>query len=55
MDVWLQIKGPLDKSLKVSGKICHEGVYKPLFGAMMLEDCPGLSDMTGRAKTVQNL
>jgi len=43
-------KGPLGDPLKVSCKTCHQGVYRPLFGANMLKDYPSLAKLTGAAK-----
>jgi len=36
-------KGPLGDPLKVTCSTCHNGAYKPLFGASMLKDYPGLA------------
>lgn len=35
-------KGPLGDPFKVNCKTCHQGVYKPLFGAQMARDYPAL-------------
>ncbi|MBK5967801.1 MULTISPECIES: photosynthetic reaction center cytochrome PufC [Thiorhodovibrio] len=35
-------KGPLGDAFKVNCKTCHQGVYKPLFGAPMAKDYPAL-------------
>lgn len=40
-------KGPLGDPLKVNCKTCHQGAYKPLFGAQMLKDFPSLAKTTG--------
>jgi photosynthetic reaction center cytochrome c subunit len=36
-------KGPLGDPLKVTCSTCHQGAYKPLFGASMLKDYPALA------------
>jgi photosynthetic reaction center cytochrome c subunit len=36
-------KGPLGDPLKVTCSTCHNGAYKPLYGASMLKDYPGLA------------
>jgi photosynthetic reaction center cytochrome c subunit len=36
-------KGPLGDVAKVNCETCHQGVYKPLFGAGMLKDYPELA------------
>jgi photosynthetic reaction center cytochrome c subunit len=36
-------KGPLGDPLKITCSTCHQGAYKPLFGASMLKDYPGLA------------
>ena len=35
-------KGPMGDPLKVGCKTCHQGAYKPLYGAKMAKDYPGL-------------
>jgi photosynthetic reaction center cytochrome c subunit len=39
-------RGPLGDVRKVNCATCHQGVYKPLFGASMLADFPELSAPT---------
>jgi photosynthetic reaction center cytochrome c subunit len=36
-------KGPLGDPQKASCATCHQGAYKPLYGASMLKDYPGLA------------
>lgn len=36
-------KGPLGDPLKLACNTCHQGAYKPLYGAPMLKDYPNLS------------
>jgi photosynthetic reaction center cytochrome c subunit len=43
-------KGPLGDPLKVGCNTCHQGAYKPLYGASMLKDYPSLSRLSGAAK-----
>ena len=43
-------KGPLGDPLKVGCNTCHQGAYKPLYGARMLEAYPSLARLTGSAK-----
>lgn len=43
-------KGPLGDPLKVSCKTCHQGAYRPLYGANMLKDYPSLAKLSGKAK-----
>ena len=43
-------KGPLGDPLKVSCKTCHQGAYRPLYGAQMLKDYPSLAKLSGAAK-----
>jgi photosynthetic reaction center cytochrome c subunit len=43
-------KGPLGDPLKVSCKTCHQGAYRPLYGAQMLKDYPSLARLSGAAK-----
>jgi photosynthetic reaction center cytochrome c subunit len=38
-------KGPLGDPQKVSCQTCHQGAYKPLFGASMLKDYPELASL----------
>lgn len=40
-------KGPLGDPLKVSCNTCHQGAYKPMYGARMLQDYPSLSRLSG--------
>ncbi|EED36005.1 photosynthetiC reaction center cytochrome c subunit [Luminiphilus syltensis NOR5-1B] len=47
-------KGPLGDPLKVSCETCHQGAYKPLYGAPMLKDYPNLSSLD-EAATAQYL
>jgi photosynthetic reaction center cytochrome c subunit len=42
--------GPLGDVPKVSCATCHQGVYKPLFGANMLKDYPELAGQAAGAK-----
>lgn len=44
-------KGPLGDPYRISCATCHQGAYKPLYGAQMLKDYPALSGsgMTGQA------
>lgn len=46
-------KGPLGDPLKVNCETCHNGAYRPLFGANMLKDYPSLSRLSGAAKTAK--
>ena len=46
-------KGPLGDPLKVNCKTCHQGAYKPLYGASMLADYPSLSRLSGQAKAAK--
>lgn len=39
-------KGPLGDALKVNCKTCHQGAYRPLFGAQMLKDYQSLAKTT---------
>ena len=39
--------GPQGDPLKVSCKTCHQGAYKPMYGARMLQHYPSLSRLTG--------
>lgn len=43
-------KGPLGDPLKVGCDTCHQGAYKPLYGARMLEAYPSLARLTGSAR-----
>jgi photosynthetic reaction center cytochrome c subunit len=43
-------KGPLGDPLKVSCETCHQGAYRPLYGANMLKDYPSLSKLSGAAR-----
>jgi photosynthetic reaction center cytochrome c subunit len=45
-------KGPLGDPLKVGCNTCHQGAYKPLYGASMLKDYPSLSHLSGAAKAM---
>jgi photosynthetic reaction center cytochrome c subunit len=42
-------KGPLGDPLKVGCKTCHQGAYRPLYGANMLKDYPSLAKLSGAA------
>jgi photosynthetic reaction center cytochrome c subunit len=42
-------KGPLGDPYRVSCATCHQGAYKPLYGAQMLKDYPALAGPTIRA------
>jgi photosynthetic reaction center cytochrome c subunit len=42
-------KGPLGDALKVNCATCHQGVYKPLFGAQMAKSYPSLLRSGGSA------
>lgn len=46
-------KGPLGDPLKVSCMTCHQGVYRPLFGAGMLADYPSLAKLSGAAQAAK--
>jgi photosynthetic reaction center cytochrome c subunit len=46
-------KGPLGDPLKVSCMTCHQGAYRPLFGASMLADYPSLSKLSGAAQAAK--
>jgi photosynthetic reaction center cytochrome c subunit len=46
-------KGPLGDPLKVNCATCHQGAYRPMFGAQMLADYPSLSKLSGKAKDVR--
>jgi photosynthetic reaction center cytochrome c subunit len=43
-------KGPLGDPLKVNCKTCHQGAYRPLYGASMLKDYPSLARLSGAAR-----
>lgn len=43
-------KGPMGDPLKVGCATCHQGAYKPLYGARLLDDFPSLSRLSGTAK-----
>ncbi len=45
-------KGPLGDPYRISCATCHQGAYKPLYGAQMLKDYPALAgpNMTGQAE-----
>ncbi len=38
-------KGPLGDALKTNCKTCHQGAYKPLYGAQMLQYYPNLAEL----------
>jgi hypothetical protein len=40
--------GPLGDAAKINCTTCHQGVYKPLYGANMLEDFPSLKQPNQR-------
>lgn len=42
-------RGPTGDVLKISCATCHQGVYKPLFGASMLQDFPDLGTVAPAA------
>ncbi len=46
-------KGPLGDPLKVNCKTCHQGAYRPLYGASMLQDYPSLARLSGAAKAAK--
>ena len=46
-------KGPLGDPQKVNCKTCHQGAYKPLYGAQMLTDYPSLARLSGKAKAAR--
>jgi photosynthetic reaction center cytochrome c subunit len=43
-------KGPLGDAYKVNCKTCHQGVYKPLFGAPMAQNYPALYESVAVAE-----
>lgn len=45
-------KGPLGDPLKVGCNTCHQGAYKPMYGARMLDDYPSLQKLTGNAASL---
>lgn len=46
-------KGPLGDPLKVNCETCHQGAYKPMYGATMLQDYPSLAKLSGAAKAAK--
>jgi photosynthetic reaction center cytochrome c subunit len=46
-------KGPLGDPIKVNCKTCHQGAYRPLYGANMLQDYPSLARLSGQAKAAK--
>jgi photosynthetic reaction center cytochrome c subunit len=44
-------KGELGDVAKVNCATCHQGAYKPLYGAKMAKDFPELGGQTGLATT----
>jgi len=46
-------KGPLGDPMRVGCDTCHQGIYKPLFGAPMLKDYPALAKPTQAAAPVE--
>ena len=42
-------KGPLGDPLKVNCNTCHQGVYRPLYGAQMAKAYPSLTKTSGEA------
>ena len=46
-------KGPLGDPLKVSCETCHQGAYRPLYGAQMLSDYPSLARLSGQARAAK--
>jgi photosynthetic reaction center cytochrome c subunit len=40
-------KGPMGDPLKVNCKTCHQGAYKPMYGASMIDSFPSLAKKTG--------
>jgi hypothetical protein len=45
-------KGPLGDVPKVACETCHQGAYKPLYGAQMLKDYPNLARESDGAKAL---
>ena len=43
-------KGPYDDPQKIACNTCHQGAYKPLYGAPMLADYPNLSKLSAGSK-----
>jgi photosynthetic reaction center cytochrome c subunit len=43
-------QGPNGDPQKVACNTCHQGAYKPLYGAPMLKDYPNLAKQSGGAK-----
>jgi photosynthetic reaction center cytochrome c subunit len=43
-------KGPLGDALKTNCQTCHQGVYKPLLGARMLDSYPNLAKLGEQAR-----
>jgi photosynthetic reaction center cytochrome c subunit len=39
-------KGPMGDALKTNCKTCHQGAYKPLYGAEMLKHYPNLAELS---------
>jgi len=48
-------KGPLGDPLKVNCNTCHQGAYRPLYGASMLKDYPSLARLSGQAKAAKTV
>ncbi|MCG6897394.1 MAG: photosynthetic reaction center cytochrome c subunit [Thiocapsa sp.] len=47
-------KGPLGDPYRVSCATCHQGAYKPLYGAQMLKDYPALAAPAQAAEPAQS-
>ncbi len=43
-------KGPLGDALKANCKTCHQGAFKPLYGAEMLKHYPNLAELSDAAR-----
>jgi photosynthetic reaction center cytochrome c subunit len=43
-------KGPMGDPLKLACNTCHQGAYKPLYGAPMLKDYPNLAKQSAGSK-----
>lgn len=43
-------KGPMGDPLKLACNTCHQGAYKPLYGAPMLKDYPNLAKQSSGSK-----
>lgn len=43
-------KGPMGDPLKLACNTCHQGAYKPLYGAPMLKDYPNLATQSAGSK-----